>query len=97
MKCLMCAKCCEHYNGLITVSKEEVDEYRKNGMKDVIKFLKWDGRHYLAWYDEKGRKLPKCPFLNKENKCLIHEVKPVMCRKFNCSEHPGFLKIYNNS
>ncbi len=89
--CIQCGRCCKYYCGLITISREEVKKYAQMGRFDIIKFLKWNGRHFLAWFDSDGKKLPKCPFLSKDNKCTIHDIKPFMCKKFNCWEWPGFL------
>ena len=32
-----------------------------------------------------------CTFYDFEKKCLIHEVKPEICKKFSCTAHPFFL------
>ncbi|NVM30606.1 MAG: YkgJ family cysteine cluster protein [Candidatus Helarchaeota archaeon] len=32
-----------------------------------------------------------CIFYDYQEKCLIHEVKPEMCKKFSCIYHPFFF------
>jgi Fe-S-cluster containining protein len=32
-----------------------------------------------------------CTFYDFEKKCLIHEVKPEICKRFSCTYHPLFL------
>lgn len=92
--CQMCGQCCRYYCGLITLSLDEIKNYEKI-KPELLKFLKKDGKRYIAWYKD-GAKLEVCPY-QKDNKCAIHDIKPIMCRVFNCNDHPEFLRVLDYS
>lgn len=92
-----CGKCCmKGWNIFVTESDLKRWEGRHPEiLKEVISGV----------FDEKPRKLLTkkqvqlvdgevhniCTFYNFEKKCLIHEVKPEICKNFSCTTHPVFL------
>jgi len=82
-KCTACGKCCtgneDHY---IAMSKKEA--------KNIQTFLnitqRWFRRRYVKHLTRniltarmhKGR----CVFLNKNNECLIYDLRPIQCRTY---------------
>ena len=75
-KCSGCGACC---SAILCVSDAEV--------KKIKKYL---GQHPEVKMINRNTALDKdfkdiCPFLNKENKCQIYEVRPEICSRFICS------------
>lgn len=76
-KCLGCAKCgyITENNKMILLTNEEVETLKeKDKMYGVIPHKRINGfAGYLKFKEN------KCIFLNKDNKCEIHEYKPLIC------------------
>jgi len=77
-KCLGCAKC-EYMspNSKILLTNEEVELLKEKGKTyGVVLYKKVYGFGGYLKLDEKES---NCLFLNKDNKCEIHEYKPLTC------------------
>ena len=72
-KCSGCGACC---SAILCVSDAEVKKYL--GQHPEVKMI---NRNTALDKDFKDI----CPFLNKENKCQIYEVRPEICSRFICS------------
>lgn len=78
-KCSNCGECC---STLLPVSGDEIKQIRQYIRKHHIK-LKHNVKAPMA-----ARTIDlTCPFLDvsKEHKCMIYEVRPLVCSKFICS------------
>jgi Fe-S-cluster containining protein len=71
------AKCCKKGKLLLT---KDLANYVLNGKTDVLLFQR--GENSIELDISRG-----CPSLGMDNKCLIHETSPAMCREF-----PVFLR-----
>ncbi len=79
-ECSNCGGCC---SALLPVSDDEIKQIRQYIKSNHIK-------------PKSGVRAPMinpmidltCPFLDvsKEQKCMIYEVRPLICRKFTCSK-----------
>jgi Fe-S-cluster containining protein len=76
--CTECGSCC---GALLPVSRKELDrivEYvERNGVKPYVDRGPWVQVEFDL----------TCPFLDRgkrRNKCRIYEVRPFICRVFNC-------------
>ena len=65
------ASCCKM--GGPDFTKKEMQRVLRAGFKDC--FSKIDNNHY-----ELKSKNGKCPYLSKDYSCLIHNVRPLMCK-----------------
>ena len=76
-ECSGCGQCC---GDILNLSKEEIlriDRYLKRHKVDPTPMIK------LVSYDN------TCPFRdNKNKKCKIYEVRPDICRVFQCNKTP---------
>jgi len=77
-KCSNCGECCANF---LPVSKKEVKEIKKyiekHGIKEQKRFWPFSGPTLDL----------TCPFRsNSERKCLIYEVRPAICRDFQCDK-----------
>lgn len=74
-KCSNCGYCC---SGMLPLSAKELKTIKAYVKKHSIK----EQRHNAA----SGTDLT-CPFRDERNrKCLIYEVRPAICRAFNCNQ-----------
>ena len=67
--CKRCGGCC----GLVPVSPEDIAEIKAYIKKNKIKINPLQGDLNIV-----------CPFLDKDKKCLIYPVRPLMCRLYRC-------------
>lgn len=74
--CSGCGDCCAN---VLPISKEEVGRIKQYIKKNNI--VPVNRNNILI-----GEYIDICPFLSKENKCNIYEIRPEVCRNFLCSE-----------
>lgn len=80
--CKNCRGTCCKIGGTDFTRKEK-DQVLRKGFPDY--FRKISNNHYEA----RGKN-GVCPYLKKDNSCLIHEVRPLLCRKW-----PIFTEVEN--
>lgn len=94
-KCLCCGECCrkisEDGSGL-PLFEWEVDKIKSLGNNLNIEPIdcvldKKSGLHFCTGYVLIGE---PCPFL-KNNKCLIHKDRPIICSAFPVAKSPDFI------
>ena len=90
-KCNACGHCCKYTTGFMT-DKDITKIADKLGMTETElkeKYLeemqKFNTKMHRPKTIRKGKPYGPCTFL-KENKCSIHDVKPLQCRTGNCSK-----------
>lgn len=76
--CGQCSKCGECCTNLLPVSQEEVDIIQKYVMENKIRPQK----QMLVMQNRLT-----CPYYNGK-KCLIYEVRPLICKEFYCYKKP---------
>ncbi len=87
--CLDCANCCKTTSPLFT----------DRDIKRISKFLKLKPRQFEEQYlkmDEDGDMVLQsspCPFLFKDNKCMIYEVRPKACAEYPHTNRKKFHQI----
>ena len=77
--CKNCGKCCAN---ILLVSHEEI-----NTIKKYIK------KHNILPINKQSVLIPYqdiCPFLTKDKKCSIYEVRPPICKRYQCYEEPTY-------
>ena len=80
--CKNCGKCCAN---ILMLSKEEISNIKDYINKNNIKLI---NRNHIGLKED----VNICPFLSNENKCNIYEVRPSICRSYNCNkEHSGIM------
>ena len=87
--CLKCANCCKTTGPLFTDADiERVSKYlRQKPQKFIEQYLRIDeDRDYVL------QSVP-CTFLDKENACLIYDVRPKACREFPHTDRKKFQQI----
>ncbi len=76
--CGQCSKCGECCSNILPVSQEEVNKIQKyvikNNIKPQTQMLVMQNRLACPYYDGK--------------KCLIYEVRPLICKEFYCYKKP---------
>ena len=80
--CHGCAKCCKR-KGMIYFSQEDIrnaSQYLEMTVDDFEKMYILRTKD-VAYIYVSGNARP-CPFLNKANKCRIHDAKPQQCRSY---------------
>ena len=85
-KCSQCGTCCTN---ILMVSDKEVKKIKKFIKKNNIKLINRNNV-LTQQYDN------TCPFLTKNNKCMIYEVRPEQCRHFICSEYMNNKSYFNH-
>lgn len=106
--CRQCGKCCRTLDYHNEVTADDVTRWKQTGRSDIMNWVgvfQKDGQKaaYRIWIKPGTRTFAEtCPFLKKkphENRwiCLIHDVKPQICRQYPVSrkhaimtECPGF-------
>ncbi len=99
-KCDQDGWCCQYDGGIVL--KEEVEklakklgvdkkEFEKSFIKPIEKF---NTKHFKIMTEKSSKPYGKCIFLANDNKCSIHDSKPLHCRVGNCSEHGEALSIW---
>ncbi len=92
-KCTECGQCC---SSLLPIAASEI--------KAIRKYIR---KHYIKPFVHKGPVASPmidltCPFLNDSkpnHKCMVYEVRPLICRIFICSKEMNLLdamKIKNH-
>ncbi len=92
-----CGKCCER-EWDVYVSEKDIKMWEKS-RPDILKEVvtKKVGNRTKKLLKKKPVKFPDgterkiCIFYDFEKKCLIHEFKPEVCKKFTCLKHPLFI------
>ena len=104
MKCIGCGNCCRERAIDITFSDilRWSNEKRRDILREVYFIDNYPFKGQGGFYFEKS--IPKkedmkrcCPFLTDENKCSIHDTKPIVCKDAplgytNFKECPVFKK-----
>lgn len=75
-KCSKCGECCTN---ILPVTQEEIDTIAKYVIKNKIR----PQSHMLVMQNRLT-----CPYYNG-NKCLIYEVRPLICKEFYCYKKPS--------
>jgi len=85
-ECLCCGGCCA-INGFVCVSANELQEIaRRLGLSVADAHERYTVKRLIAGHeavvlrDHLGT--TRCIFLNDENRCIVHPVKPRQCREF---------------
>ena len=79
--CKKCGECCG--NGL-PITKQEA--------KTIRRYIKDNKIEPTEWFDEKTNTMEvRCPFLTKERTCKIYDVRPSICKTFQCNKEQQFL------
>lgn len=74
-KCSQCGQCCSN---LLPLSKSEINRIKAYVKKHGIK----EQRHNATMLTDMT-----CPFRDEKNKkCLIYEIRPEICRVFQCNQ-----------
>lgn len=75
-KCSSCGECC---GDMLHLSKKEISTIHKYVKENNIKATLSKHNCFVSTFDN------TCPFRDeKERKCKIYEVRPLICRKFTC-------------
>ena len=86
-RCIGCGKCC---SDLLPLSSKEIKEIKRYIKKHKIKECK----HIYPTNKPVDYDLT-CPFLDDSrscDKCTIYEVRPQICRVFQCNQPPSKVK-----
>ena len=86
--CLSCAACCKNYS----------PRFKQQDIKRIAKSLNMKERDFELTYlvsDEDHDfvlQSKPCPFLEKDNKCQIYDVRPSDCQRFPYTDEDVFIK-----
>ena len=73
-KCLGCGKCCSNYLPLTDIEYKKLwSIVKQNKLKPTL--------HLTERYPESV-----CPFLDKDNRCVIYEDRPSICSSYTCKK-----------
>ena len=76
-KCSCCGECCTNFLPICQEEFDVIQEYViKNNIKPQMQMLVMQNRLSCPYHDGK--------------KCLIYEVRPLICREFYCYKKPTF-------
>ncbi len=87
--CSKCGNCCSR---TLPMTQKEINQIKlyikKHNIKRQVHMVNVLAGKQVDWV---------CPFLDntKANKCTIYEVRPSICREFNCHDYIT-LRIFNN-
>ncbi len=95
-ECRQCGRCCRQLDYRFELTETDYRLWQKLGRTDILKWVapfRKNGRivSYAIWVEPYTRKYaPVCPWLKKipgtdRYECLIHEVKPEVCREYPAS------------
>lgn len=84
-QCMSCGKCCAN---ILLVSSSEMKKIKKYIQTNKIKPI--NRQSIMLPYQD------ICPFLTQDNKCNIYEVRPAICKRYQCYEDPGYDLDYRN-
>jgi len=80
-ECVCCGRCCDDYLPITNEEIEVIDEYLKKNK------LRAQKSKYEIHIDGKLAFAPGCPFRNnRTNKCKIYDIRPAICRKYQCDK-----------
>ncbi|MHA1231201.1 MAG: YkgJ family cysteine cluster protein [Candidatus Helarchaeota archaeon] len=92
-KCEKCASCCKDWKGTIYISIGEIESIANHlnlTLEEIFnKFIHFEEEFFIV--DNTELKLTyfvvnqinnRCVFLKENNECIIHEVKPFLCKIF---------------
>ena len=86
--CLDCAACCKNYS----------PRFKQQDIKRIARSLNMKERDFELTYlvsDEDHDfvlQSKPCPFLEKDNKCQIYDVRPSDCHRFPYTDEDVFIK-----
>lgn len=100
--CRQCGRCCASLDYHDELSEEDVATWEKLGRTDILEWvrvveLQKQERAFRIWTIPGTTRLAdSCPFLKKissENRweCLIHDVKPGICRQYPLTRKHGLM------
>jgi Fe-S-cluster containining protein len=100
--CKQCGQCCTSLDYHHELTEEDIVYWERLGRTDILKWVRrLEGRGgrpaYRIWTVPGTTRLAEvCPFLKKipsENRCecLIHDVKPAICRQYPLSKKHGIM------
>jgi len=100
--CRQCGRCCTSLDYHNELTEEDMVRWEKSGRTDILKWVrvieqKGRERAYRIWTVPGTTGLAdRCPFLKKipsENRweCLIHDVKPAICRQYPLTRKHGLM------
>ena len=84
-QCMSCGKCCAN---ILLVSSSEIKKIKKYIQTNNIKSI--NRQSIMLPYQD------ICPFLTQDKKCIIYEVRPAICKRYQCYEDPGYDLDYRN-
>lgn len=84
-ECIKCGECCKDRS--IPITYWDVVRWEREGRLDIIqevKFVHYADPSGIDWYYFYNTALRGdiCSFLMDDNKCMIHETKPVVCKNY---------------
>lgn len=87
--CTRCANCCKTIQPSFAVEDiariaAHLGMSEENFISDYLEIDREEGDHRT--------KTTPCPFLNKDNRCTIYEVRPQACRGFPHTDKEGFAR-----
>jgi Fe-S-cluster containining protein len=86
--CLQCANCCKNYS----------PRFKTPDIKRISRYLQMKESVFITTYlylDDEGDYVVKtkpCPFLGKDNRCSVYEVRPSDCERFPYTSEDVILK-----
>jgi Fe-S-cluster containining protein len=84
-ECKQCGTCCRFEIPVTILDLERIIEYLQVDYKTAFQdFLQKEKSGKTGIFKLSKKQEGECIFLNKEKKCSIHEVKPNICRFYNC-------------
>lgn len=83
--CKNCGNCCAN---ILMLSKEEVSNIKGYITKNNIELI---NRNHVGLKED----VNICPFLSKDNRCNIYEVRPSICRSYNCNKKESNIMNYS--
>jgi len=91
INCLDCANCCKSISPIITDKDiERISKYLK--LRPSVfteKYLHLDNDNDYVYNDT------PCPFLDKENYCMIYSVRPKACSEYPHTDQSKFINLLN--
>ena len=84
-ECKNCGQCCAN---VLLLSVSEIDKIKKYIQTNKIKPI--NRQTVLLPYQD------VCPFLTQDKKCNIYEVRPAICKRYQCYEEPTYDLDYRN-
>jgi Fe-S-cluster containining protein len=101
-RCRQCGQCCTSLDYHDEIIREDVVQWENLGRTDILQWVRGVEREgleraYRIWTVPGTTRLAEsCPFLKKipsENRweCLIHDVKPAICRQYPLTRKHGLM------